>query len=65
MWVFTCFRQKNIRTKEGIKNFNIHSNEFDVYSKSSMLAPAVFLRLTFVEYEQKRGCLLVFRQKNK
>ena len=40
------FRQKNIRTKEGIKEINIHSNVFDVYSNSSMLAPVVLcLRL--------------------
>ena len=31
------FRQKNIRTKVCIEEFNIHSNGFDVYSNSSML----------------------------
>ena len=39
LWVFTVFvlRQKNIRTKVCIEEFNIHSNGFDVYSNSSML----------------------------
>ena len=48
------FRQKNKRTKVGIEEFNIHSNVFDVYSNSSMLAPAVLsFKLSFCRYEHK------------
>ena len=48
------FWQKNIRTKVCIEEFNIHSNGFDVYSNSSMLAPAVLsFKLSFCRYEHK------------
>ena len=48
------FRQKNIRTKVCIEEFNIHSNGFDVYSNSLMLAPAVLSLLSFLLYKNRR-----------
>ena len=49
---------KDIRTKEGIKEFNIHSNGFDVYSNSSMLAPAVLSFQLFLLNMNRRLFLL-------
>ena len=64
-WRLWCFvdaycilRQKNIRTKVCIEEFNIHSNGFDVYSNSSMLAPAVLSFQLFLLNMNRRLFLL-------